>query len=110
MELSSNVVYKFSCPCDTAISYIGYTTRHLITRSYEHLNLNSNAKTAVKDHVYSCSHCSKTDLSVSNFKVIKKCNTGFEAKIQEALLIKKFNPTLNRRLYSSGSSFLSNVY
>ena len=22
-ELSSNVVYKFSCPCDTAISYIG---------------------------------------------------------------------------------------
>ena len=30
-------------------------------------------------------HCSKTDLSVSNFEVIKKCNTGFEAKNQEAL-------------------------
>ena len=26
---------------------------------------------------YSCSHCSKTDLSVSNFKVIKRCSTGF---------------------------------
>ena len=100
-ELSSNVVYKFFCPCDTAISYIGYTTRHLITRAHEHLNLNSIAKSAVKDHTYSCSHCSKTDLSVSNFEVIKKCNTGFEAKIQEALLIKKFNPTLNRQLYSS---------
>ena len=110
MELSSNVVYKFSCPCNTAVSYVGFTTRYLITRAHEHLNLNSNAKTAVKDHIYSCSHCSKTDLSVSNFKVIKKCNTGFEAKIQEALLIKKFNPTLHRQLYLSGSSFLLNVY
>ena len=64
MQLSSNVVYKFSCPCDMAICYIGYTTSHLITRAHEHLNLNSIAKTAVKD---SCSHCSKTDLSVSNF-------------------------------------------
>ena len=62
--------------------------RHLITRAHEHLNLNSIAKSAIKDHIYSCSHCSKTDLSVSNFEVIKKCNTGFEAKIQEALLIR----------------------
>ena len=106
MELSSNVVYKFFCPCDTAISYIRYTTLHLNTRAHEHLNLNSIAKTAIKDQKNSCSHCSKTDLSVSNFKVIKKCNTGFESKIQEALMIKKFNPTLNRQLYSSGSSFL----
>ena len=95
---------------NTAISYIGYIIRHLITRAHEHLNLNLIAKTAVKDHICSCSHCSKTDLSVSNFKVIKKCNTGFVAKIQEALLIKKFNPTLNRQLYSSGSSFLLNLY
>ena len=28
LELSSNVVYKVSCPCDTTISYTGYTTRH----------------------------------------------------------------------------------
>ena len=70
MELSSNVMYKCSCTCDTAISYIGYTTRHLITRAHEHLNLNSIAKIAVKDHIYSCLHCSKIDLSVSNFKVI----------------------------------------
>ena len=109
-ELLSNVMYKFSCPCDTAISYIGYTTHHLITTIHEHLNLNSITKIAVKDHIYSCSHCSKTDLSVSNFKVIKKCNTGFDTKIQEALIIKKFNPTLNRQLYSSGSSYLLNVY
>ena len=59
-------------------------------------------KTAVKDQTYSCSRCTKNGLSVSTFKVIKKCNTGFEAKIQEALLIKKLIPTINRRLFSIG--------
>ena len=103
-------MYKFSCPYDTAISYIGYTTHHLIKRAHEYLNLNSITKSAIKDHIYSCLHCFKTDLSVSNFEVIKKCNTGFEGKNQEALLIKKFNPTLNRQLYSSGSLYLLNVY
>ena len=38
--LLSNVIYKFSCLCDMAISYVGYTTRHLVTRAHEHLNLN----------------------------------------------------------------------
>ena len=103
MELLSNVMHKFSCPCDTAVFHIGYTTHNLITRAHEHLNLNSNAKTAIKDHKYSCLHCTKSDLSVSNFKVIKRCNTGFEDKIHEALLKKKFNQTLFRQLYSSGS-------
>ena len=51
MELSSIVVYKFCCPCDTAISYIRYTTRHLIARAHEHLNLNSIAKNAVEDNL-----------------------------------------------------------
>ena len=45
-----------------------------------------------------------------NFKVIKRCITGFEAKIQEAIFIKKFNPTLNRQLHSSVSFFLLNLY
>ena len=85
-KLLSNVVYKFSCRYNTAISYIGYTTRHLITNAHEHLNLNLIAKSAVKDHIYPCSYCFKTVLPVSNFEVNKKCNTGFEAKIQEAIL------------------------
>ena len=37
----------------------------------------------------------------TNFKEIKRYNPGFEAKIQEALLVKKFNSTLNRQLYLS---------
>ena len=87
-----------------------YSNVTIITRAHEHVNLNSIAKSVIKDHIYCCSHCSKTDLSVSNFEVIKKCNTGFEAKIQEALLIKKFNPPLNSQLYSSSLSYLLNVY
>ena len=110
LELSSNVVFKFFCPCNTAISYIGNSTRHLITRPHKHLNLISIAKTAVKNRIYSCSHYTKSDLTVNSFKVIKRCNTGFEAKTQETFLLKKFNPTLNRQLYSSGSSSLLNIY
>ena len=72
MELLSNIVYKFSCTHDTAISYIKYTTRHLIARAHEHLNLNSIAKTAVKEHICSFLHCIKSGLSVRNFKVFKK--------------------------------------
>ena len=82
----------------------------LITIAHEQLNLNSIAKTAVKIHIYSCSYCIKSDLFVSNFKTIKRCNNGFEVKIQKALLLKKSNPTSNGQLYSSGSSFLLNVY
>ena len=82
-ELSSNVVYKFSCSCDTAISYIGYTTHRIITRAHEHLNLNSNAKSAVKNHIYSCSHCTKIDFSANNFKVIKNGRSVWRLKFKE---------------------------
>ena len=35
--LLSNVVYKFICSCDTGITYIGMTTRHMDTGAKEHL-------------------------------------------------------------------------
>ena len=37
--------------------------------------------------------------------IIKKCNSKFEAKIHEALLIKKHNLGLNRQLFANGSCF-----
>ena len=42
--------------------------------------------------------------------IIKKCNSNFETKILEALLIKKHNPKLNRKLFANGSSFLLNIF
>ena len=42
--LLSNVVYRFSCPCDVGLTYIGKSTRHVVTRAKEHLNLGSSVK------------------------------------------------------------------
>ena len=69
-ELSANVVYKFTYHYDTALSYIGYTARHLVTRVREHLNSNATAKSANKDHVYSCPKCNKKLFSVYHFMVL----------------------------------------
>ena len=44
--------------------------------------------------------------SVESFQLLEKCVTEYDTKIQEALLIKKLNPKLNKQLYAKGASFL----
>ena len=39
--LLSNVVYKFAGLCDTGVTYIGKTKRHLLIRCLEHLQLDN---------------------------------------------------------------------
>ena len=109
-DLCSNVVYEYSCSCDTNLTYIGMSTRHLSTRVKEHLNFNTQTPSAVKNHLMSCTICANCNHRTSSFKVIKKCNSEFETKIYEALLIRKRNPALNRQLYANRSSFLLNVF
>ena len=46
--LCSNVIYKFTGSCDTNMTYIGLSSRHLITRVREHLNFKSIHKSAIK--------------------------------------------------------------
>ena len=36
--------------------------------------------------------------------------SDYEAKIHEALLIKRHSPSLNKQCYASGASFLLNIY
>ena len=55
LPLCSNVVFKFTCSCDTNLTYIGMSSRHLITRVKEHLNLADSRKSAIKDHILSFS-------------------------------------------------------
>ena len=98
--LCSNVVYEFSCSCDTNLTYLGMSTRHLSTRIREHLNFNSQTPSAVQTHLMSCDICSKVNHKPSSFKIIKKCNSEFQTKIYEALLIRKRNPALNRQLFA----------
>lgn len=107
--LISNVVYLFKCSCDTSVSYIGMTSRHLSVRIREHINLESTLKSAIKDHLLLCNIC-KNNCSNSNFKILKKCKSEYDTKIHEALFIKKLNPQLNTQVFASGSSFLLNVY
>ena len=86
--LCSNVVYKFSCSCDTNMTYIGMSSKHLITRVLEHLNFNSLQHSAIKNHMLSCGKCSNNRFNENNFVIIRKCKSEFCSKIHEALLKK----------------------
>jgi len=48
--------------------------------------------------------------TLTNFKVLRKCSSEFDTKINEALLIKKLNPSLNKQLYGRGASMLLSVF
>ena len=110
LALCSNVVYQFKCSCDTNQTYIGMSSRHLGTRVKEHLNFRNKQKSSIKDHIQSCSICSKTKIGLDSFKIIRKCRSDYDTKIHKALLIKKHSPSLNRQLYASGASFLLQVF
>ena len=111
LPLCSNVVYRFTCSCDTSKSYIGMTSRHLITRVREHLELGDlHTKSAIKDHIYNCNSCASSNLSINSFCILRQCNNDYDAKIHEALLIKRFKPELNKQLYANGTSFLLNIF
>ena len=69
-----------------------------------------NTKSAIKDHLYDCDKCSSMKHSVESFKILKKCVTEYDTKIQEALFIKKLNPKLNKQLYAKGASFLLSIF
>ena len=78
-----------SLPC----TYIGKSTRHVITRAKEHLNLGSSVKSKIKDHIIECNLCNKKDMDslIHHFSVIKKCSSDYDCKIHEALIIKNIN-------------------
>ena len=49
--LVSNVVYRFSCPRDADLIYIGKSARHLVTRVTEHRALNSTTRKSAADPI-----------------------------------------------------------
>ena len=55
-------------------------------------------------------YCSNVQHDRNSFEVLKQCKSDFQAKIHEALLIKKHRQSLNKQLHAHGSYFLSNVY
>ena len=70
--LCSNVIYKFTCLCDSNLINIGKSTRHLSTRVGEHLNLASqHENSAIKQHVILCTVCSNVRHDINTFEVLK---------------------------------------
>ena len=110
LALCSNVVYKFSCSCDTNKTYISMSSRNLITRVREHLNFKSLQESAIKDHILSCGKCSNNRFNENNFIIKSECKSEFCSKFHKALLIKKLNPKLNRQMFANGASYLLNIF
>ena len=52
--LASNVVYKYTCRCDTDTVYIGETKIHIGTRAGQHLDIQAEKPTAVAKHIQNC--------------------------------------------------------
>ena len=105
----ANVVYKYTCLCDTNLTYIGETKRHLAVRSSEHLLYEEkHHKSEIKTHIINCNVCKNS--SLDNFDIIQKCNSEHEIKINEAISILRFNPRLNKQLFNKGALYTLKVY
>ena len=105
MHLLANVIYQYKCLCDTSLTYIGKTKRHLAIRVKEH----KQGQSAIHDHLEGCDQC-KQAFSCKEFSVIDSGRDDYETTIKEALHIKYMKPRLNRQLYSQGASFVLNVF
>ena len=113
--LATNLVYKFTCQCDTDITYIGETNRHIGIRAGEHLDLSKPGKVSpIGKHISSCEVCftklSQGALTFKDFEILKQCRSKFDAEINEALLVKKFRPKINTQLFKSGAGFTLKVF
>ena len=89
MPRVENVVYQFTCSCDTNLSYIGMSTQHLETKTGKHLNLDNSHNSTVKDHLRSCHERCNRIYNITSFTILRKCHTDYDSIIHEALLIKK---------------------
>ena len=82
------------------------SSRHLITRVWEHLNFKSLQDSAIKDHILSCEKCSNNQFDENNFVIIRKCKSEFCSKIHKA----KLSPKLNQQMFANGASYLLNIF
>ena len=89
VSLLSNIVYKYTCPVDQGVFYVGETKRQLVRRARQHYTDNNSG---IYRHVRNCHAC--TTSFYSNFSVLTKAY-NYDREIKEALIIKKLKPPLN---------------
>ena len=88
-------IYYTECPESTCSeNYIGGVARRLQERVDEHAGKDS--KSHMLQHTHQSGHVA---VSIDNFKIVKRGfkNHKMKWKISEALLIKKYRPSLNRQ-------------
>ena len=90
----SLVVYLFVCAGCNA-SYIGETTRKLVTRIAEHLHEGKGS--IIFEHISKNSRCREM-CDETSFKIIDTANSEFQLKIKEAIHITMKKPTLNKQI------------
>ena len=95
-EISSHLVYKFTCSCCNATSH-GESERHFFVRASEHPDVTSLTgkrvknpkKSAIFNHILLKGH----DASIEDFTILLKENKKFKLHLKESLLIKRGKPT-----------------
>ena len=79
--------------------------RHLTTRVKEH----GTSPSAIKDHLFICESC-RSSYSCNSFSILDSGRNDNEITIKEALHIKFKCPSLDKQLYTQGSSFVLNIF
>ena len=106
----NDVVYKFVCSCEGNTQYYGETQRHLFQRIKEHCTPSATSNSAILDHLDNCSSCSNNRNIVNCFTIVRQC-TKNDILSQEALFIKRFQPSLNVQLGSfKGARVSLNIF
>ena len=83
-------LYKFTCSCDTNLTYICVIL--------EKAQLKITCCFAAPGLIYNTTH------------ILRNCNSDYDAKIEEALLVKRHSFSLDKQCCASGTSFLLNIY
>ena len=69
---------------------------------------------AIASHIKSCDTCLDSlesgRLDVSNFTVIKTCKSKVDCEINEAFIVKKLAPSMNRQLFMGGAMHTLRVF
>ena len=108
----TDVVYKFQCPHDENIHYIGETQRQFFKRISNHCPATSTTSTssAVYDHITSCNHCQDYTNILHCFSILRSCNSK-DVLAEEAICIRKYKPSLNIQLGPfKGSRVPTNIF
>lgn len=101
---SSNVIYKFTCHCESA--YVGRTSKRLHQRIREHVPRNlmtRNARSAIGEHLQDHPECYE-NYRDDRFSIVTRARSENHLKILESLFILRTNPVLcvqKKFLYST---------